>query len=81
MSFKKKVAKFFRTKGGKATVFGTLGFIVFAIACLVLGYGLSEGWDVVIAFFSSKWIWYIYVGLGLYIFIILYILFIANLYE
>lgn len=35
-------------------------FAIIGIACFVFGYGLSEGWEVVLAWFSSKWATMVY---------------------
>ena len=81
MSFKKKLAKFFRTKGGKATIIGTSIFLLVGIASLVLAYGLKDGWASVLAWFTSRWAMYIYVGIGIWIIAVLYIVYISKKYE
>ena len=63
--FKKFVAKH-----GKKVVILTSVFLVIGIASLVLGFGLSGGWDKVLAWFGSKYAWYCYIGLAIWIFIV-----------
>lgn len=51
-----------------------LGLGVFAllgIACFVVGYGLKDGWEAVLAWFTSKWAMWIYVFGALYIVILI----------
>lgn len=81
MSFKKKIAKFVRTKGGKATIIGSSVFLLVGIISLILAYGIKDGWASVLAWFTSRWAMYIYVGIGLWIIAVLYIIIIAKKYE
>lgn len=81
MSFKKKIAKFFRTRGGKLTVIGSTAFLLIGIVSLVLAYAIKDGWESVLAWFTSRWAMYIYVGLGLWIIAVLYIIIISKKYE
>lgn len=54
--------------------------IVIGIIAFVLAYGLSQGWDVVAAWFASKYAFLLYVGLGLYALLVGYI-FIMDWYK
>lgn len=81
MSFKRRIGKFIKTKSGKITIISTTVFLLIGITALVLGYGLSEGWHVVLAWFTSKWAMYVYVGIGFYVLIILHIIILSKKYE
>ena len=81
MSFRRRIGKFIKTKSGKITIIGTTVFLLIGITALVLGYGLSEGWHVVLAWITSKWAMYFYVGIGLYVIIVLYIVYLSKKYE
>lgn len=57
----------------KTAIAWYLGLGVFAllgIACFVLGYGLKDGWEAVLAWFTSKWAMWVYVFAALYIVIL-----------
>lgn len=79
--FKKKVAQFVNSKGGKAMLIGSIVFFLVGIASLVLAFGLKDGWASVLAWFTSRWAMYVYVAIGLWIIIVLYIIYIAQKYE
>ena len=81
MSFKRRIARFVKSKGGKITIIGTTVFLLIGLLALVLGYGLSEGWEVVLAWFTSRYAMYVYVGLGFYVILILYIIVLSQKYE
>lgn len=44
---------------------GAFGLI--GIACFVVGYGLNDGWDAVLAWFVSKYAMWVYVFAALYV--------------
>lgn len=44
-----------RTRTKRIALIGVLSVLIVAVACFVLGYGLSEGWQAVAAWFTSKW--------------------------
>ena len=69
---KYKKPKIFIIAVGIAILIGLLAF--------VLAYGLSQGWDVVAAWFGSKYAFLLYVGLGLYGLLVAYI-FIIDWYK
>lgn len=41
-------------------------FLLLGLTSIVLGYGLSSGWDAVIGWFTSRWAIYVYVFLFFY---------------
>lgn len=41
-------------------------FALLGIACFVVGYGLKDGWESVLAWFTSKWAMWVYVFAGIY---------------
>lgn len=81
MSFKRRIAKFVKSKGGKITIISTTVFLLIGITALVLGYGLKDGWQVVLNWFTSRYAMYVYVGIGFYVLIILYIIVLSQKYE
>lgn len=56
-------------KEKKTLVFylATGGFLLFGLLCIVLGYGFADGWDKVLAWFTSRWAVYVYVFLFFYL--------------
>lgn len=61
-------------KKDKTAITWYLGLGVFAllgIACFVVGYGLKDGWEAVLAWFTSKWAMWVYVFGALYIVILI----------
>lgn len=44
----------------------TGGFLIFGLACFVVGYGLLDGWESVLKWFTSDYAIMVYVALGLY---------------
>lgn len=63
-------------KSKKKNLFIIVSLIVIAIGvfCFVLAYGLSQGWDVLFAWFGSKWAVMLYILLGCYILLVLWLL-------
>ena len=41
-------------------------FAIIGVVSFVLGYGLRDGWDAVLAWFSSKWALWIYAFASIY---------------
>lgn len=75
---KKKFLKFVNSKGGKKTLIGTSLFLVFGLACFVIGYGLVDGWEKVIAWFGSRWAIMVYIALGFWVLLCLFLWRIAS---
>ena len=80
-TFKKKIAKFVNSKGGKAAIIGSALFLLCGVAAFVLSYGLTDGWASVLAWFTSRWALLVYVGIGFYVLMLLYIVAIARKFE
>ena len=60
-------------KGQKAFVIGIGAFALVGIIAFIVGYGLKDGWDSVIAWFSSKWAGWVYAFLIVYaLFMVMY---------
>lgn len=66
VSKKYKKSKLFVIAIGIAILFGILAF--------VLAFGIGKGWDVVLAWFSSKYAFLLYVGIGIYLLFVIWIL-------
>lgn len=75
---KKKFNDFIASKGGKWAVFGTLGFLLFGITCFVVGYGIVDGWDAVIRWFSSKWAIMLYIFIGLWLLVVSWVIYVSK---
>jgi len=54
--------------------------IIIGIIAFVLAYGIGQGWDVVAAWFGSRYAFLLYVGLGLYGLLVAFI-FIMDWYK
>lgn len=78
---KKKILKFIDSKGGKATIIATSSFLAFGLACFVIGYGLTDGWDKVIAWFTSQWAIMVYVFIGLWLIIVMYLVYLSKNFD
>lgn len=52
----------------------SIAAIVVGIGLFLLGYGISEGWDVVANWFTSKWAILLYILVGSYLLFIFLIL-------
>jgi len=55
-------------KKGKWVILSTLIFILVGLICLVVGFGIADGWDAVLAWFGSRYAVMIYVIVALLIF-------------
>lgn len=73
---KNKLKNFIASKGGRGVIIGSSIFLVFGLACFIVGYGLIDGWDAVLAWFSSRWAVMVYIFVGLWIIMILWIYYI-----
>lgn len=78
---KKKIADFINSKGGKGVVFGSIGFLVFGLTCFIVGYGLVDGWDAVLAWFTSRWAIYVYIFVFVWVLVVLTISHFARRYD
>lgn len=58
----KKKAK--KESKSKIAIISTLVFLILGITAFVLGYGLTDGWASVLAWFGSRWAIYIYILIG-----------------
>lgn len=50
----------------KATVIATIAFALFGLACIAVGFGLSNGWEWVLGWFTSQWAVYVYIFLAFF---------------
>lgn len=80
---KKLFEKIKNNKGKSAIVasIGSIAFLILGIACFACGYGFSLGWDVVLAWFSSRYALLVYVFLALWLFIASYLIYWGKLHE
>lgn len=79
----KKKNKFleFVNKKGKWVLLSTGIFLLVGIAAIVVGFGLANGWESVLAWFGSRWAIYLYILLGLLFFLVLWIIYKAKMEE
>lgn len=42
-------------KRKRIAILSTLALLLIAVVCFVVGFGISEGWQAVAAWFTSKW--------------------------
>ena len=70
-------------KRKKLNLFFVISILLLIVGCglFALGYGISEGWDVVANWFTSKWAVLLYIFLGLYLLIILMIVLIEKVRD
>lgn len=52
----------------------TGAFLLFGLACIVLGFGLADGWEKIIGWFTSKYAIYVYVFAFFYLCGVAYLL-------
>jgi len=64
----KEKIKQFLDERGKWVVLGSIGFLVLGLGAFVLGYGLVDGFDAVLAWFTSKWAIMVYVFIVVWFF-------------
>lgn len=57
-----------KKKTARIAYISTGAFLVFGLACVIVGYGLSSGWDVVASWFTSRYAVYVAVFAVLYLF-------------
>lgn len=60
----------FVRKHGKKFLILTSVFLLIGLASIVLGFGLSDGWDKVLAWFGSKYAWYCYIAALIWVFVV-----------
>lgn len=81
MAFRKKVANFVNSKGGKATVIGTVAFIVLGLLALFIAFVIKDGIESVLKWFGSEWAIRMYIGLAFCAFGILWLILWSKRYE
>lgn len=65
--------KAFKESKSKVAIISTVAFLLLGITAFVVGYGLTDGWDSVLAWFSSRWAVYIYIMLAFLILIVVWL--------
>lgn len=63
-------AKELQKRKRRIWLIGATAFAIIGIVAFVVGYGLKDGWASVLAWFTSKWATYLYIGLALYAFVV-----------
>ena len=69
------IKKWFADNKASGTAFIMAGTLALALICLVLGYGFSAGWDVVLAWLTGEyggWCWILYIALVIFALIVVF---------
>lgn len=75
----KKFKKWMKKKGSTILAIGS--FIIFGVACFVLGYGILNGWESVISWFTSDYAAIFYVGIVIWAMITIYAMYSDKVYN
>ena len=59
----------------KWLIISTIAFIILGIALIVIGFGVTYGWLSVLQWFGSRWAIYIYIIIGLLVFLFAFVMF------
>lgn len=51
----------------KKAVLATTLFLVFGVACIMVGFGIANGWQWVLNWFTSQWAVYVYIFVFFYV--------------
>lgn len=68
-------------KKGKWVILSTGIFLAIGITALIVGFGLAYGWLAVLQWFGSRWAIYIYILLGLLVFLVIWVIHKAKMEE
>lgn len=59
----------------KWVIISTIAFVILGIALIVIGFGVTYGWLSVLQWFGSRWAIYIYIIIGLLVFLFAFVIF------
>ena len=59
----------------KWIIISTIAFVILGIALIVIGFGVTYGWLSVLQWFGSRWAIYIYIIIGLLVFLFAFVIF------
>ena len=59
----------------KWVIIATIAFVILGIALIVIGFGVTYGWLSVLQWFGSRWAIYIYIIIGLLVFLFAFVIF------
>ena len=59
----------------KWLIISTIAFVILGIALIVIGFGVTYGWLSVLQWFGSRWAIYIYIIIGLLVFLFAFVIF------
>ena len=59
----------------KSVIISTIAFVILGIALIVIGFGVTYGWLSVLQWFGSRWAIYIYIIIGLLVFLFAFVIF------
>lgn len=77
---KKKKKSLFEGKS-KWIIISTIIFAVLGVTALIVGFGLTYGWQSVLNWFGSRWAIYIYILIGIIVFLTAWVLFRKKIEE
>lgn len=78
----RKFKKWFADNRSSGTFFIMTGTLVLGAVALIVGYGLSSGWDVVLGFFTGEyggWCWILYIGIVIWLMLLAYFIYITKM--
>lgn len=62
-------------KAKKWGIISSIIFVVIGIVAIVVGFGISDGWESVLNWFTSRWSIYVYIAVAFLVFLAAYTIF------
>ena len=62
-------------KAKKWGIMSSIIFVVIGIVAIVVGFGISDGWESVLNWFTSRWSIYVYIAAAFLVFLAAYTIF------
>ena len=59
-------------KASKIAIISTISFVLVGLAAFIIGYGVKDGWQSVLAWFVSRWAIYIYIAIAILVFALIW---------
>lgn len=74
---KRNFLSWIKKKGNTALVTGSL--LIVASACLIVGLGLTEGWDTMVGWLTSDWAFFCYAAVLIWALIVVYLMYLDRM--